>query len=242
MELVLSIEACLNAGAEKVIAAVPYFGYARQCKRRNRGEPLSARIVANLIGNAGAKAILTVDVHEPRILDQLAVPVVNVRVEDAVAQAIGNAFPTVFKPVIVAPDEGGAERVRRVSESLGLPFAVLEKRREYPRQKAHAVVKECSVATLKGGQAIIVDDMVTTGNTLAAAARALRREGAEVLGAVCTHGVLTSHAANQLAEAHLPRLIVSDSLPLPSSPPFLQRFSVAPLLADAIAQLLRGGR
>jgi len=87
-----------------------------------------------------------------------------------------------------------------------------------------------------------VDDMVTTGNTLAAAARALRREGAKVLGAVCTHGVLTPHAAKRLAEAHLPRLIVSDSLPLPSSPPFLQRFSVAPLLADAITQLLRGRR
>jgi len=238
LELILSIAAVLDAGAEQVIAVIPYFGYARQCKKGSRGEPLSACVVAHLIEEAGAQAILTLDVHDPGVFNQTGVSLINVRIEEAVAEAIREHFPLDSEPVIVTPDEGGAERVWRVSTLLELPRAVLEKHRAHARDKPRAAVKECTLPTLNGRHAIIVDDIVTTGNTLIAAARTLREEGAEVLGAICTHGVFTPATTSRLADVALPLLLVSDSIPCSWTPPFVRQFPVAPVLANAITQFL----
>jgi ribose-phosphate pyrophosphokinase len=239
LELLLSIEALCSAGVQAVVAVVPYLGYARQCRKDTPGEPLSAKLVLQMIECAGAKAIVTVDLHDPSIIRFAKVPVWHVRVEETLADYIKKSFPTEREPVIVAPDQGGAKRAQAVAQRLGLPIVVLEKKREKTEGHARAVIAESTVGSLEGKGAIIIDDMVTTGWTLIAAVQALRQEGADVLGAACTHGVLCSGAIDRLREIALPKLVVSDSLPVPLSPPMLDCFSIAPLLAKAIGEVLR---
>jgi len=238
MELLLSVEALYGADIQSVIAVVPYLGYARQCRRDAPGEPLSAKLILQMLECAGAKAIITVDLHDPSVVRFAKVPVWNVRVEETLADYIKIFFPIEREPTIVAPDRGGAERARAVAQRLRLPIVVLEKRREKPGGWAQSVIRESTVDSLQGKGAIIVDDMVTTGGTIIAAVRALRQEGADVWGAVCTHGVLCSGTLDRLREITLPRLAVSDSLPVLSSPPMLDCFSIAPLISKAIRETL----
>jgi len=239
VELILSIDSLLDAGAQKVVTVVPYFGYARQCKRDGPGDPLSAKVIAQLIEKVGADAIVVLDIHDPTVLERIKIPFVHVRAEEIMARVIRARFPPESNLAIVAPDGGGAERAQRVANLLGLPAVALEKKRDRLGSRACAGVQHCSVDLLEGKSAVIVDDMVTTGSTLVAAVHALRREGADLVGAVCTHGVLSPEAIRRLEEAHLPWLAVSDSLPVLSPPLFLQQFSVAPLLAKAVVKVAR---
>jgi len=238
VELLLTIEALCGAGSRKVVAVVPYFGYARQCRRNTPDEPVSARLVLQMIKHAGAQAIIALDLHEPSITRFAEIPVWNVGVEGAMTDYIRASFPMEREPVIVSPDRGGARRAEAVAQRLGLPKVVLEKRRETPAGVAQSVVSEATIGSLQGRGAIIVDDMVATGGTLPAAVQTLREEGADVLGAVCTHGVLCRRAIDRLWAGGLPKLAVSDSLPGSTLPPILDRFSIVPLLAQALGEIL----
>lgn len=212
VELILSIDALIGAGVSSVIAVVPYFGYARQCKRAKPGDSLSAQVVARMIERAGPKAIIALDLHEPTISRFVDIPFLNVRVEEAVANYIDTPLPIASDGVIVAPDRGREERARFVAERLGLPVVVPEKRRENPKDDPTSIVRKGVIGFLNAKSAIIVDDMVTTGNTLVAAIHVLKREGAEVVGAVYTHGILCDKAMKRLIELLLSTLVLSDSI------------------------------
>lgn len=240
VELLLSIEAVCGAGASKVIAVVPYLGYARQCRRNAPGEPLSARLVLQMIERAGAQAVVTLDLHDPSITRLVDIPVWNVSVEGLMADYIKALVGGEREPVIVSPDRGGAKRAETVGRQCGGLSLVLEKSREGPGGVAFAVMRESEVGSLQGRVGIIVDDMVTTGGTLVAAVQTLREEGAVVVGAVCTHGLLCAGALDRLEGVGLPRLAVSDSLPASLPSPLLDRFSIAPLLAQVIGAALEG--
>ena len=236
MELLLSVDSLLRAGACRVIAVVPYFGYARQCKETPLGSPLSAKVVAQLIEQVGAGAVIASDLHDPTISRHISIPFWNVRTEEAIANYIRASFSTEKNVVIVAPDRGGADRAHAVATRLSLPAAVLEKKRERAGGSVWSAVAEAEIGSLEGKRAIIVDDMVSTGSTLVAAALTLRRQGADVLGAVCTHGILCSGAPERLEQVALRRLAISDSVSVSCSSPVLERFSIAAPLVAVITE------
>lgn len=229
MELLLIADACRRAGAARLTAVIPYLGYARQ-DRRTRRQSLGARVMADVIGTAGFDRLMLVDAHTAAIEGFFAIPVEHLTAVPLLARA---AAPTVRDTsVVVAPDLGAVKRAREFARLLQVPVAVVYKTRLAGDEvEAHGVIGE-----VHGKLPLIVDDMLTTGGTLAAAIAALQAAGAvEPMTVAVTHAVLAGRAREILRTLPLTRLIATDTIALePPDVPHLELTSVAPLLATAI--------
>src|SRR4051794_5860089 len=228
-ELLLLLDALKRASARRVTAVIPYYAYARQERKTAGREPISARVLADVITAAGADRVLTMDLHAPAIEGFFNIPVDHLRAVKLLAgyfddQGLTNA-------VVVSPDVGGVARANDFRQRLGLPLAIIAKHR--PTPDAVEVVE--MVGDVQGRTAILLDDMVSTGGTMIEAARVLRARGATNVYACATHGVFAIDALQALAQAQVERWIVTNTIPLPPDTrlPTLEVLSVAPLLAES---------
>jgi ribose-phosphate pyrophosphokinase len=232
MELLLMLDAFRRASAKRITAVVPYFGYARQDRKVSPRVPISAKLVADLITAAGASRVLTIDLHAGQIQGFFNVPVDNLF-----------ATPVLFKRVqerarngklaVVSPDPGGVERARAFAKRLDATLAIIDKR----RARANEVADMRVVGDVAGYTAIIVDDIVDTAGTLAAAAAALQSGGATEVMACCTHPVLSGAAIQRIQDSVLSEIVVTDTIPLrPEAAQCskIQVLSIAHLLGEAI--------
>ncbi|HEY9765015.1 MAG TPA: ribose-phosphate pyrophosphokinase [Chroococcales cyanobacterium] len=231
LALAFLADAAKRAGARSVVAVVPYLGYSRGEKLSKKGDPISCRVIADLLQGAGVDHFLTLDLHSPAIPGFFRVPVF----EGSLMEKFSKAFHPSEKTVVVAPDAGGFKRAAFFASLLGLPLAVAFKER--PAIEAR-VLRLCG--DLEEREAIVLDDMVSTGGTIAQVAKLLLARGVRTIDCAVTHPVFSNGAFERLREAGIRRFLVSDSLPFspPEDWPALEVLSIAPLLASMIERLL----
>ena len=239
MELLALVDACRRAAAERIVAIIPYFGYARSDRRDGRRTPITASLVASLLQTAGVDHVVTLDVHTPAIEGFFHVPVDNLSAAPLLAGALRDQLTR--DSVVVAPDLGAAKLANRYALLLDLPTAVCHKQ----RMSATEVTVNRITGDVKGRPCLIIDDMIATGSTVVESVRALRQAGAlPEITVAATHAVFVSGAVDRMAEAGVRRVVVTDSIPIlrsPSSPLEPTTISIAPLLASAIHRLIDGG-
>jgi ribose-phosphate pyrophosphokinase len=227
--LLLLADACRRAGAARLTAVIPYFGYARQ-DRRSKRRSLGARVAASVVGTAGLHRLMLVDAHTPAIEGFFEMPLDHLTAVPLLARAVAPALEGA--PVVVAPDLGAVKLARAYANELHVPMAVVHKTRlNGDAVEAHAVIGD-----VRGRRPLLVDDMLSTGATIEAAVGALRRAGAaEPMSVAVTHALLVGRAHEVLQRLPLARVVVTDtvSIELPASPQ-IEICSVAPLLATAI--------
>jgi ribose-phosphate pyrophosphokinase len=233
-ELLLLADACRRAGASRLTAVVPYFGYARQDRRTGGREPVGARLVADLIRAGGFDRIVAIDLHSAALEGFFSLPLEHLTAVPTLAEVL-RASMTGARHVVVAPDLGAAKLADRYAKRLDLPVAIVHKTRISGREVATRGI----TGDVKGLFPLIIDDMISTGGTIVAAARALAEAGAEPVAAVAaTHGLLVEGAGKLLEAVGAGRLIVTDSVaPPPGFSLPLETVSIAPLLARAIRDL-----
>lgn len=237
MELLIMIDAFIRASAERVTAVIPYFGYARSDKKDRPRVPIAAKLVANLITKAGAQRVLTVDLHASQIQGFFDIPVDHLYAAPVVVDYF-NAH-RIENLIVVAPDTGGAERARAYAKRLNAGLALCDKRRE----RANEADVMNIVGDVRGKNCLIIDDMCDTGGTICKVADALHKAGANEISACFTHGVLSGNAAENIANSHLKKVIVTNTVPANEKTQVLvdagqiEVLSVAPLLASAIRSI-----
>lgn len=234
MELLVMIDALKRASAGRITAVLPYYGYARQDRKDQPRVPISAKLVANLLTVAGANRVLTMDLHAGQIQGFFDIPLdhlfaVNVFVEYITSKLNLENF------VIVSPDVGGIKTARAYAKRLGVPLAIVDKRRISP-EKAEAMN---ILGEVEGKNAVLVDDLIATGGSLIEAANALRRAGVKKIYAAVVHGVLSGDAVKKIESSILEQLIITNTIPLADSKKNsrIKVLSVAPLLAEAITRI-----
>lgn len=231
VELLLMIDAFKRASAQRITAAIPYYGYSRQDKKVAPRVPISAKLVADLLTTAGAGRVITMDLHAGQIQGFFNIPVDNLFAAPTLLDYIKKSFKN--DTVIVSPDAGGVERARAFAKRLDAQLAIIDKRREAPN-KAEAMNV---VGDVQGKIAIILDDMVDTGGTLTQAAGALKEHGALEVHACCAHAVLSGSAVERIGDSDIQTLAVTNTIPLNEKARRSDRIrvlSVSKLLAEAI--------
>ncbi|MGH8207126.1 MAG: ribose-phosphate pyrophosphokinase [Steroidobacteraceae bacterium] len=236
MELLVMVDACRRASSGRVTAVVPYFGYARQDRRpRATRSAITAKLVADMITNAGVDRLLTLDLHSDQTQGFFAIPVDNVYGSPVLLGDIWRQrYPNL---IVVSPDVGGAERARAFAKRLDdAELAVIDKRRPRPNESKVMNI----IGQVDGRTCVLVDDMVDTAGTLCLAAQALKDEGAIKVVAYITHAVLSGAAVERVANSALDELVVTDTIPL-SAPARecgrIRQLSVASLLAETIRRI-----
>lgn len=233
MVLALMADAIHAAGAARVIAVMPYFGYARQDQRARPGDPRSAQLAGRILSTGGVDELVTLDLHSSQMESILPMPVTHVRSDEAFLPRVKAWAPRDL--VVVAPDAGAMKTAQRYAAALGAGIAVVAKeRREVDLATARQVLGE-----VRDRACLIVDDMASTGRTLAGAAGALRQAGAREVSALFTHAVVAPGALERLAGARLAHVLTSDSIPLPPVE-WIDVVPIAPLMAAAVRGLLCG--
>ena len=233
VELLLLLDACRRAGAFRVTAVVPYFGYARQDRRSRPGEAIGARVAAEAIAAAGADRLVVVNPHTSGFEAMCSISVETVNAMPLLAAASG--VPTVHDQVVVAPDLGAVKLAERVAAQLRLPVAVVRK----VRLSGSSVRADELVGEVEGRDAIVIDDMIATGATIAAAARLLVAHGAAPHPVVAaTHGLFVGPAIDRMQLLEPKRLLVTDTVSPPNTSA-VEVCSIAPILTDAIGRLHR---
>jgi ribose-phosphate pyrophosphokinase len=237
MELVLMIDAAVGASAHRVIAVTPWYGYSRQDKKSAPREPITARLVARMLETAGISRLLTMDLHAGQLqgffsaqtpVDHMtALPMLSQYVKDQLTNEANEL-------VIVAPDAGRVKLTRRFARGVGATYALMEKERP-----AHGVAEIGRViGDVRGKVAVIVDDMIDTGGTLAAAAQTVMDEGAREVYAVATHGVFSGRAWETLGNSPLSGIVVTDTIPIrDDAPDTIRVISTADLLTESIRKI-----
>ena len=231
MELMILIDACLRASARQITAVIPYYGYARADRKTAGRESITAKLVANLIVQAGANRVLAMDLHSAQIQGYFDIPLDHVYGSPVIIDYLASKkLPDL---VVVSPDVGGVARARAFAKKLNdAPLAIIDKRRH-----AHNVAEVMNViGDVKGKTAVLVDDMIDTAGTLLEGARLLREEGARQIYACATHAVFSEPAVSRLSSGMFEEVIVTNTIPISSSKQFPQLtvLSVANLLGEAI--------
>lgn len=229
MALALLADAARSAGAARITAVVPYFAYARQDVRKSQGEPRSARLVAEILRAAGVDRAVTLELHAPALESAFPIPVIHLSAESLVLPVLRDW--QLENLTIVSPDAGGLKRAQRYATGLDAGLAVVTK----ARPQADAAVAHQLLGPVRGQRCLIVDDMTSTGNTVALAAEMLWAAGAREVHVFFVHAVLSTGALERMQAAGVQRMLTTDSLPLPADSR-VQVVSVAPLLAGSIAQ------
>jgi ribose-phosphate pyrophosphokinase len=238
MELLIMIDSCKRASARRVNVVMPYYFYARQDRKVRPREPVSAKLVANLLTVAGASRILTVDVHSGQIMGFFDIPADHLYAGPIIAEYLLKNIP-VDGSVVVSPDVGGVARARALAEFLGAPLAIIAKRRPAPNKTEVIEV----IGDVKDRTAIIIDDLIDTGGSVIGGANALLERGAKEVYAACTHPVFSGDAAQKLLESPIKKIIVTDTIPIPpeKKDSKIVVVSVAGLLAEAIKRIHNEG-
>ena len=234
MELLVLIDACKRASAGRVTAVIPYYGYARQDRKPASRTPVSAKLVANMLEAAGVDRVLTMDLHAGQIQAFFDIPVDDLRAKPLFVKDLKNS-PMVKSgnAIIVSPDAGGVPRARSIAKALDLDIAIIDKRRDRANESEAMNV----IGNVRGKQCIIVDDIVDTGGTLIKAAQALSREGAEIVEAYITHGVLSKDGAEKMSnDSALAKLHITDTIPNKESQG-IDIISVAGIFSEAIRRI-----
>ncbi|HHP7232221.1 MAG TPA: ribose-phosphate pyrophosphokinase [Xenococcaceae cyanobacterium] len=231
MELMILIDACRRASARQITAVIPYYGYARADRKTAGRESITAKLVANLIVQAGASRVLAMDLHSAQIQGYFDIPLDHVYGSPVILDYLASKqLPDL---VVVSPDVGGVARARAFAKKLDdAPLAIIDKRRQ-----AHNVAEVMNViGDVKGKTAVLVDDMIDTAGTLLEGARLLREEGARQIYACATHAVFSEPAVSRLSSGMFEEVIVTNTIPIPASKQFSQLtvLSVANLLGEAI--------
>ena len=233
MELFIILDALRRASAGRVTAVIPYYGYARKERKSQPREPITAKLIANVITLAGADRLLLLDLHAAAIEGFFDVPTDHLTAQQILADHILSRG--LQQLTVVAPDAGGAKRAEAVANLLNAPIVFGYKRRESADQSEALAV----AGDVAGRDCVVVEDMITTGGTAATIANMLRAHGARRVVFAATHGVLTGGAPERLRSAPIDEVIVTDSIPVPpekQGPP-ITVLSVAPLLAEAIIRV-----
>ncbi len=234
MELLVMVEAAIGASAHRVIAVTPWFGYSRQDKKSAPREPISARLVARLLETAGIDRLLTMDLHAGQVQGFFSKPVDHMTAMPVLTQFVADQLGEARELVIVSPDAGRVKLTRRFAQKIGAPYALLEKER--PAQQVAEI--GYVIGDVKGKVAVIVDDIIDTGGTLAAAAQTVLDEGASQVYAVATHGIFSGAAFETLAESPLSGIVVTDTVPLrEDAPDSIRVLTCADMLTDSVRKI-----
>jgi len=235
MELLILIDALKRASAERITAVLPYYGYARQDRKVLPRAPISAKLVADLITTAGASRVLTVDLHAGQIQGFFNIPVDHLFAAPVLLEYLRKLKNEI---VVISPDAGGVERARAFAKRLNASLAIIDKRRDAPNVSQVMNI----IGDVEGLTAVLLDDIVDTGGTLARAASALMAKGAKEVFACCTHPVLSGRAVNILSESPIKEMVVTDSIPLGETAknnPIFKVLSISGILAQAIQRICR---
>jgi ribose-phosphate pyrophosphokinase len=236
MELLVMVDACRRASAQRITAVVPYFGYSRQDRRpRATRSAITSKLVANMLSGAGVDRLLTVDLHSDQIEGFFDIPVDNVYASPVL---LGDAWKQSYRDlIVVSPDVGGVGRARAFAKRLDdTELAIIDKRRPRPNESKVMNI----IGKVEGKTCMLVDDMVDTAGTLCQAAQALRDEGATKVVAYITHPILSGAALERIAKSALDELVVTDTIPLSAAAKALGRIrqlSVGALLAETIRRI-----
>ena len=235
MELLIMIDALRRASAKTINVVMPYYGYARQERKAQSREPITAKLVANMITIAGADRVLTLDLHAPQIQGFFDIPVDHLIGVPLLADYFLEKGLFVEDVVVVSPDHGGVVRARKLADFLKSPIAIIDNRR--PRPNVSEVMN--IIGDVAGKKCIIIDDMIDTAGTITLAAAALLDKGADSVYACCTHAVLSGPAVERLDESDIKEVIVTDSIQQPEGRHLdkLQTISVGTLVGEAIKRI-----
>ncbi len=234
MRLLLLTDALKRASAGSVTAVVPYFGYSRQEKKSTGREPITAKLVANLIVTAGAGRLVTVDMHDPALQGFFDIPVDHLSAGLLLAQHLMKT--DLSNTVVVSPDTGGVHRARAFANRLKLPLAIIDKR----RPEANKAVVMNVIGQVQGHDVIIIDDIIDTAGTLVNVARALHDKGVKKITACCTHAILSDPAREKIKKSPVSEIIATNSIPLDpvkKDDCRVKTLSLATLIGDAIQRI-----
>lgn len=235
MELLIMIDALKRASAGRINAVVPYYGYARQDRKAKARDPITAKLVADLIEVSGPDRMITMDLHAAQIQGYFDIPVDHLLGGPILAQYFKNNLSR--ETVIVSPDVGGVQRARNFASILDLPIAIIEKRR--PKANVSEVMNV--IGDIEGKDAIIVDDIIDTAGSMTKAASVLKDFGAKRVFACCTHAVLSGPAIERIENSVIEKLVVTDTIPLTEEKKIdkIEVVSVAPIIAEAIRRIYK---
>lgn len=233
MELLIMVDAFKRASAKHITAVIPYYAYARQDRKTRGREPISAKLVANLLVTAGVTRVVTMDLHAGQIQGFFDIPVDHLPAAPILAEYIKTK--KLENVVVVSPDLGGVTRARSLADRLNAELAIIDKRRPEPgvAEVMHLI------GDVQGKTAVMIDDIVDTAGSLTEAAKALKKFGAIDVYACCTHPVLSDPAVERIANSEIKELIVTNTIPLPKDKKHekITVLSVAPILGEAIVRI-----
>lgn len=234
MELMIMIDALRRASANTINVVLPYYGYARQDRKARSREPITAKLVANMLQNSGVTRIVALDLHAAQIQGFFDIPVDHLMGAPLLADYFINEG-VAANAVVVSPDHGGVTRARTLAEFLKAPIAIIDKRR--PRPNVAKIMN--IIGDVKGKKCIMIDDMIDTAGTISKGAQALMDAGAEEVYASATHAVLSGPAIERLDNSPLKQVVVTDSIQLPDEKQIdkIVQVSVAPLIGAAIKRI-----
>ena len=240
MELLIMADALRRSSADRISAVIPYFGYARQDRRAKARTPITAKLVANMITEAGIDRVLTLDLHAAQIQGFFDIPVDNLYASPVFALDIAHNFKDKMADImVISPDVGGVARARELAKRIDAPLAIVDKRRE----KAGEVAEMTVIGNVEGKVCIIVDDIADTAGTLCKAADLLMKNGAKEVHSYITHGVLSKGAVERVAGSAMKSLVITDSIE-PSEEvlksPNIRIVPTAPIFAQAILNIWNG--
>ncbi len=231
MELLIMIDACKRASAGRITAVMPYFGYARQDRKARPRDPITAKLVADILTQAGANRVLTMDLHAAQIQGFFEIPVDHLYGAPSLARYYKNKMDEEW--VVVSPDVGSVGRARNFASRVNASLAIVDKR----RPKANAIEVMNVIGDVKGKKCLMVDDMIDTAGTICQGAEALVKNGAKEVYACCTHGVFSGPAMERITASPIKELAVLNTIDMPEevkNNPKIKVLSVAKLIAKAI--------
>lgn len=240
MELLIIADALKRSSAQRITAVIPYFGYARQDRRSRARTPISAKLVANMIVEAGIERVLTMDLHAAQIQGFFDIPVDNLYASPVFALDIKNQFKGKLDDImVVSPDVGGVARARELAKRINAPLSIVDKRRE----KAGEVAEMTVIGDVKGKKCIIVDDICDTAGTLCKAAEVLIAAGATEVHSYISHGVLSGPAVERISKSVMKSLVITDSIEATEAVKKTKNIRIvptAPIFAQAILNIWNG--
>ncbi len=233
MELLIMIDALRRASARSITAVIPYYAYARQDRKAKARDPISAKLLANLLQAAGVSRVLTMDLHAPQLQGYFDIPVDHILGVPLFTQYFSTQLHTFADPVAVSPDVGSVKRCRQFADRMRLPIAIIDKRRPKPGESEVLNI----IGDVRDRDIIIVDDMIDTAGTLCNAAVACREAGAKRIVACATHGVLSGEAMRRIDDSPIDTVLLLDTIDVKHTSPKLQVLSSAKIIAEVIMRI-----